>query len=323
MSRVALALSIRKPSSRSASPKLSEFPRRARLPSALVPEGDTIHYAARRIREVLEGRVPERIETPQRRHGADRWPDRLAGRAVQSVGAHGKHLFLHFEGDLVLHSHLRMTGLWGVYPDGQRWRRAPRRAWLVLRSASHAVVQFDGPVLELMSESRSRFDLRLAALGQDILGESLDEQRLLARLREDDPTRGIGDALLDQRIVAGIGNIWKSEACFAARLDPFRATGEVADEQLLEALRFAREWMAAAARYPPEGGGAPEDAASGAHALGRTPFGARRQAGGFTTRPREVYGRSGEACRRCGARVRSRGQGDDNRTTYWCPACQL
>src|SRR6478609_1196213 len=116
-----------------------------------MPEGDTIHHAARRIRAVLLDRVPEQIRTPQRRHSADRWPDRLAGRAVTSVDAHGKHLFLRFEGDLVIHSHLRMTGSWGTYRDGERWRRSPRRAWFVARARDGEVVQFDGPVLELLT----------------------------------------------------------------------------------------------------------------------------------------------------------------------------
>src|SRR4029079_17297550 len=96
-----------------------------------MPEGDTIHYAANRIRPIVEGRVPE-LRTPHPRLRADRWPERLADRAVTAVDAHGKHLFLHFEGDLVIHSHLRMTGSWGTYRTGQRWRRSPRRAWLVL-----------------------------------------------------------------------------------------------------------------------------------------------------------------------------------------------
>src|SRR3712207_3520448 len=117
------------------------------------------------MRPVLEGAVPEAIRTPQPRHAADRWPERLAGRAVEALEAHGKHLFIHFEGDLTLHSHLRMTGLWGVYAQGRRWRRSPRRAWLVVHSRGHDVVQFDGPVLELITESRRRFDQRLAALG--------------------------------------------------------------------------------------------------------------------------------------------------------------
>jgi endonuclease VIII len=99
-----------------------------------MPEGDTIHRAARRIGAALVGRDIVAIETPQPRHERDRWPERLAGRAVRRVDARGKHLFVRFEGDLTLHSHLRMSGLWGVYRRGQRWRRSARRAWLVMRT---------------------------------------------------------------------------------------------------------------------------------------------------------------------------------------------
>ena len=145
-----------------------------------MPEGDTIAYAAKRIRPVLEGCVPEEIRTPHPRHRMDRWPERLDGRAVTEIRTHGKHLFIAFEGDYVLHSHLRMTGSWGVYPDGRRWRRSPRRAWLVLRNRGHEVVQFDGPVLELLTDSRTRFDQRLAALGPDVLAETLRREPLPA-----------------------------------------------------------------------------------------------------------------------------------------------
>jgi endonuclease-8 len=174
-----------------------------------VPEGDTIHSAARRIREVLVGSRIEEIETPQPRHALDRWPERLDGRAVRAVDASGKHLFIRFEGDLTLHSHLRMRGRWNVYRRGERWRRSRRRAWLVLRTDEHEVVQFDGPVLELMTDSRTRLDQRIAGLGPDLLAEDFDERRFLRRLREDDQTRGVGDALLDQRNLAGVGNMWK------------------------------------------------------------------------------------------------------------------
>src|SRR5919204_4714131 len=139
-----------------------------------MPEGDTIRYAANRMRPLLEGRAPEEIVSPQRRHAMDRWPQRLAGRAVRSVDTHGKHLFLRFEGDLVLHSHLRMTGRWSVYRDGQRWRRSRHRAWLVLHARGHEVVEFDGPVLELMTAARARFDQRLAGLGPDVLADEFD-----------------------------------------------------------------------------------------------------------------------------------------------------
>jgi len=256
-----------------------------------MPEGDTIHYVARRAREALVGREIRAIETPHPRHRLDRWPERLGDRAVSSVDAHGKHLFMRFEGDLTLHSHLRMTGTWGVCERGRRWRRAPHRAWLVIRTDTHDVVQFDGPVLELMTESRTRFDLRLAALGPDILGERFDERDFLHRLREDDPTRGFGDALLDQRNLAGIGNLWKAEACFAAAVDPWRAVAEVSDDEALAVARAARGAMGHSARHG-------------------------------TRVKREVYGRGGLPCSRCGAFVRGRGQGEDNRTTWWCPGCQ-
>jgi endonuclease VIII len=127
-----------------------------------MPEGDTIHYAANRIRPVLAGRVPDQIVTPSARHrtgaGIASWGERLAGRVVRSVDAHGKHLFLRFDGDLTVHSHLRMTGSWGVYDgDGPR-RRGRHRAWLEIHAGREVVVQFDGPVLELVRDSRTRFD---------------------------------------------------------------------------------------------------------------------------------------------------------------------
>jgi endonuclease VIII len=255
-----------------------------------MPEGDTIHFAAKRIRAVLAGRVPDELATPHPRFAADRWPEKLAGRAVEAVDAHGKHLFLRFEGGRVIHSHLRMTGMWGVYPEGRRWRRSPRRAWLVLRAGGDAVVQFDGPVLELMTASRARFDQRIAGLGPDILAPELDERRFLARLRADDPTRPIGDALLDQRTIAGIGNLWKCEGCFDGRVDPWRPTGEVTDDEALAIVRLTRPRMQQSARD------------------------------GFQVRAPAVYGR--HVCPSCGTRIRRSGMGEDNRTTYWCSTCQ-
>jgi endonuclease VIII len=257
-----------------------------------VPEGDTIHYAARRVGEALIGKEILEIETPQRRHAPDRWPERLAGRPVRDVDARGKHLFVRFAGGLALHSHLRMGGRWSVYRRGERWRRSPKRAWLVIRTEEHEVVQFDGPVLELMTEGRTRFDRRLAGLGTDIVADDFSEAAFLRRLREDDQTRGIGDALLDQRNIAGIGNVWKSEGCFLAEIDPWRRLAETSDEEALRVVRAVRPQMrksAAGPGYPPEP---------------------------------SVYGRAGRPCPRCGEDIRARGQGDDNRSTYWCPGCQ-
>jgi endonuclease VIII len=257
-----------------------------------VPEGDTIAYAANRIRPVLAGRVPDEILTPQRRHALDRWPTRLAGRAVASVDTHGKHLFLRFEGDLVLHSHLGMRGAWQVYRAGRRWSRSPRQAWIVLRAQEREVVEFDGPTLELLTEGRTRFDQRLSALGPDVLAQCFGRERFLARLRSDDPTRSIGDALLDQRNLAGIGNIWKAEGCWDGGVDPWRRVASVTDTDAVAIVEALRPRMQRSAEEGPR-----------------------------AIQPR-VYGKAGRPCPRCGGTIRSRGQGDANRTTYWCPGCQ-
>jgi endonuclease-8 len=258
-----------------------------------VPEGDTIAYAANRIRPVLAGRVPDEIRTPQPRHRLDRWPQRLGGQAVVAVDTHGKHLFLHFEGGLVIHSHLGMSGAWGLYGPGRRWGRSQSRAWIVLRAGDQEVVEFDGPLLELMTEGRVRFDQRLAALGPDVLAPSLDGDRFIVRLRSDDQTRGIGDALLDQRNIAGIGNIWKAEGCWEARVDPFRPVAQVTDAEALAIVTAARARMERSAVEGPR------------------------------TIAARVYGHAGRPCPRCGGRIRSLSQGDANRTTYWCPGCQV
>jgi endonuclease-8 len=236
--------------------------------------------------------VPDEIVTPHPRFGMDRWPQKLAGRAVEEVDAHGKHLFIRWEGGLVIHSHLRMTGWWGVTDQGRPWRRAQHRAWLVLRAAGKEVVQFDGPVLELMTAARARFDQRLARLGPDILADEFDAARFLARLREDDPTRPIGDALLDQGTIAGLGTIWRSEGCFAAGIDPWRPTSKVTDEEAMAVVEAVRPRMI------------------------------RSGDEGYEPQDIRVYGHGGRPCPRCGTLVRSSTLGENNRRTYWCPACQ-
>jgi endonuclease-8 len=254
-----------------------------------VPEGDTIHHAANQIRPVLAGHVPDALETPHPRFARDRWPERLAGRAVTGVDARGKHLFLRFEGGLLIHSHLRMTGKWRVREAP--WE-PPGNTWLIVRRGGAVVAQINGPVLELMTEARARLDQRIAGLGPDILAAALDEAAFLRRLRTDDPTRPIGDALIDQRVIAGIGNLWKSEACFRAGIDPWRRTGDVTDEEALAIVRAVRPSMLESAAH------------------------------GMQDRFRVIYGTAGRPCPRCGGTVRARGQGDGNRTTYWCAGCQ-
>ncbi len=174
----------------------------------------------------------------------------------------------------------------------RRWRRSARRAWLVLSRAGHDVVEFDGPLLELITEGRRRFDQRLAALGPDVLAVEFDRELFLRRLRADDPTRPFGDALLDQRNVAGIGNIWKAEGCWEAAIDPWRAVGAVSDSEAVAVIEGIRPRMARSASEGPR-----------------------------SIEPR-VYRRVGRPCPRCEAPIASRGQGDANRTTYWCQGCQ-
>ncbi len=209
------------------------------------------------------------------------------------MDARGKHLMIRFEGGLTIHSHLRMSGSWQVIPLGGQWRRHPRRAWLVIRRGDREVIQFDGPVLELMTDSRTRLDRRISGLGPDVVSPApFDERDYLRRLREDDPTRPIGDTLLDQRIVAGMGTVWRSEACWRAEIDPWRPAADISDEEALRLCTSVRPYMQ------------------------------RSAVDGFQNRDQQVYNRAGTACARCKTRIRRATQGDDNRLLYWCPGCQ-
>ncbi|HWN72895.1 MAG TPA: DNA-formamidopyrimidine glycosylase family protein [Solirubrobacterales bacterium] len=250
-------------------------------------EGDTILRLARRFEGTLVGETVA-ASAPNPR-GRSAGIERLDGRRLEGVEARGKHFLLGF-GELSLHSHLGMNGGWHIYREGARWRRPRTSAWAVLSGGGWDAVQFGGPTLQVMPTERLRRDPRLVRLGPDILGEEFDIDAVVAAMRAD-PTRGLGDALLDQHLVAGIGNIFKSEACFRARIDPWRPIGNLSEEELRSVLDAARELMLEAVK-------------SGRH-------------------PHKVYRRRQGACPRCRGRISSRGQGDDNRTTYWCPRCQV
>jgi endonuclease VIII len=245
-----------------------------------MPEGDSLHRAAKRL-QVLAGQRVE-VETPHPRAAVKGLAERLDGRTLETVEAVGKNLLLRFEGGLVLRSHLRMTGRWRVEPTGGRRAGRP---WLVLRGAAHEAVLWNGPVLELVQDGG-----RLSHLGPDILERPPDLEEMVERLRAERQTRAVGDALLDQRLVAGIGNMWKAEALWDARVSPWRALSDVPDVELRAALDAAHRLM---------------------------------RAGVEGTRPlRHVYRRAGRACRRCGTVIRSHAQGEAARIAYWCPGCQ-
>jgi endonuclease-8 len=249
-------------------------------------EGDTILRAARRLDAALAGETVA-VSAPNPR-GRAAGVERLDGRRFDGAQARGKHLLLGF-GDLVLHSHLGMSGGWHVYPRGARWSRSRSAAWVVLSGQQAEAVQFGGPTLRVLSASRARRDPRLARLGPDVLAPDFDPGPVASAMRGDS-TRGLGDALLDQTLVAGIGNIFKSEACFAARVDPWRVVGDLSDDELRAVLLAAREQMLAAVE------------SGGRHSFA-------------------VY-KARHPCPRCRGPIRSGGQGDANRTTYWCPNCQ-
>jgi endonuclease VIII len=249
-------------------------------------EGDTILRAARRIDAALTGEAI--VASAPNPRGRAAGIERLDGRRLEAVEARGKNLLLGF-GDLVLHSHMGMNGSWHIYPRGGPWRKPRRSAWAVLAGERQEAVQFGGPTLRLIPAGRLRRDPQLARLGPDVLAPELDLEAILRGIRADPGDRTLGDSLLDQALVAGIGNIFKSEACFAARLDPWCPVGDLSDEELGSVLLAARELMQQAV-------------ATGRHAYA-------------------VY-RGARPCPVCGGRIASRGQGDANRTTYWCPNCQ-
>jgi endonuclease-8 len=244
-----------------------------------VPEGDSLHRAAQRL-QVLVGECVE-VETPHPRAAVKGLAERLDGRRLEQVEAVGKNLLLHFEGGFVLRSHLRMKGRWRVERRGAAFAGKP---WLVLRGAEYEAVLWNGSVLEPVGVRGA------PRLGPDILGEPPDFETMVARLRVES-VREVGDALLDQRLVAGIGNIWRAEALWEARVSPWRRVEELDDAELRNLLEAA-------------------------HALMRGSVDGRRQA-------RHVYRRAGRRCGRCGGGIRSAPQGEQARTAYWCSGCQV
>src|SRR3954471_3785267 len=198
-----------------------------------MPEGDTLHRAARRLRVLVGERLE--VEAPHPRAQAERVAERLDGRRLESVEALGKNLVLRFEGGVVLRSHLRMSGRWALRPRGE-----PRvgRPWLVLRGARAEAVLWNGPVLELHTRA-------LARLGPDILGDPPDLDAMLSRLRRADGTRRLGETLQDQRLVAGIGNIWMAETLWRVRISPWLRLAEVPEADRRRALETAATLMSA------------------------------------------------------------------------------
>ena len=244
-----------------------------------MPEGDSLHRAARRL-QVLVGEQLE-AESPNPRGEVTGVASRVDGRRLESVNAVGKHLLLRFDGGVVVRSHLRMNGRWRVRRRTDApWRGSP---WLVLRSREWEATQWNGPVLALGAGAARE-------LGPDLLAAATSTDDVVSRLRRSEQSRLVGEALVDQWLVAGIGNMWLAEALWHGRISPWSRLAGVSDDELRRTLDWARAAMLESVD-------------------GRRPS-------------RAVYRRAGRGCPRCGHAVRSRGLGDANRTAYWCPGCQ-
>lgn len=248
-----------------------------------MPEGDTIHRTAAALDRALAGKPLERFEAPRLR-----FEPFGPGTIVEGVDAVGKHCLIRFDDGRTLRTHMRMTGSWHLYQPGERWRKKPAAMRALVAVADWIAVCFAAPEVELVRDDDTS---AVDHLGPDLCLPGADVERAAGLLVEHSaPDREIGDALLDQRIACGVGNVWKSESLFAERLDPFRAVSSLTDEQRVALLATASRLLREQVVRP--------------------------------TGRREVYGRRGQPCHRCGTPVAWRPQGPHRRGTYWCPTCQ-
>jgi endonuclease-8 len=266
-----------------------------------MPEGDTIFLAAEELRTHLLGRTVLAAQATGRAQVG-----RLVGSTVESIETIGKNLVIHFSNGLSVRTHLRMTGRWRRFAPGERWQRPPARPALVLKVAGSTVVCFDAPIVEVVATRSLGLHPGLAPLGPDLLDPAFDPSVAFDRLRATDQRRTIGEALLDQRLLAGIGNVYRSEILFIERVDPFGPVETASDgtiERLIATARHLLELNVGPGRRPGRitTGGAPE------------------AAGG----PLWVYRRGGRPCRRCGTSIRAGSLGRElPRFVWWCPRCQ-
>lgn len=261
-----------------------------------MPEGDSVYRFATRLRAVLEGQVI----TAAQAHGPGPVPQvhRIVGKTCTGVRSQGKNLLISFDNGLVLRGHLRMYGTWHVYSPGQPWTRPEREARLVLETAKHVVVNFNAPVIELIEERALVAHKPISGLGPDLLDDEFDASEACRRFRA--PERAgltVGDAIMDQKVMAGVGNIWKHETLFRCGVNPWRTVSELDDATLMGIVTTAQALLRASVGK------------ENSLELKRRPT-------------MYVYMRAGQPCRRCHTRLRSGPQGIDIRQSAWCPTCQ-
>ena len=263
-----------------------------------MPEGDTLYRIANRLRPILGGQEITHAHANPPRTGSMIDAASLLGQRIESVEAVGKHLLITFNDQRVLHSHLGMTGSWHIYAPREIWRKPARRAGIVLATRRHIAVNFSPKFLELVTDQAIRRNAYLQRLGPDLMRRSTDVASILPRVREH-IAAPIGEAVMNQTIAAGIGNIYKSESLFLARLNPWTRVGELSNQRLLDYFALAQQLM----RKNRRGGERRTRFASGGPLLW-------------------VYQRTKRPCLVCGTEIRVRRQGDQGRTTFWCTHCQ-
>ena len=277
-----------------------------------MPEGDTIYRAARALQKAIGGKVVTGFETGLAKLARVNDDAPIVGRVVEKVESRGKWCLIYFSGDLILVTHMLMSGSWHLYRTGERWQMGRARMRVVIRTADWDAVAFNVPVAEFhTARSLERSD-KVPKLGPDVLSESFSVEAGVARLSayaRENPNAEVAVVLLNQRVLAGLGNVYKSEVAFAAGVNPFRAMRTITRREMELMVDFAQRYMK-------------ENVADG-HGGIVTHTGSRRTTHAMDRGERLwVYRRQGQECRRCGAIVTMRKQGVQARSTYWCPGCQ-
>ena len=274
-----------------------------------MPEGDTIFRAARTLNRALAGQVVTGFETQLPKLSRVDFDSGIAGRTVEKVEAKGKWMLMYFSGDLILLTHMLMSGSWHIYRPGETWQRRVVDMRVVLKTEKIWAVAFNVPIAEFHTPDTLRRRDGFRQLGQDVLAAEFDPEQARANLL----ARGdleVGVALLTQSIMAGLGNVFKSEVCFACGVNPFRKVASLRVGELACLVETARKFLLA-------------NVTETSNDQIVTYTGMRRTTGRANEEERLwVYKRRGEPCRQCGALIESRKQGIDARTTFWCPQCQ-
>jgi endonuclease-8 len=278
-----------------------------------MPEGDTIYRAARALQKAIGGKVVTGFETGLATLARVNDDAPLVGRTVEKVESQGKWCLIYFSGDLILVTHMLMSGSWHLYHRGEKWWMGRAKMRVVIRTADWEAVAFSVPIVEFHTARSLERNSQVPKLGPDILSAEFTVEGGVARLAaygRENPEAEIGVVLLNQRVLAGLGNVYKSEVAFAAGVNPFRAMRTITLPEIEKMVEVAQRYMRA-------------NVADASPAGIVTYSGNRRTTHAMNREERLwVYRRQGQECRRCGVAVTMRKQGVQARSTYWCPVCQ-